>query len=236
MSDMGILRVTMGVESHARRGEVRELADTMVDTGSEYTWIPRAVLESLGIGGERVERFVTADGRVIAREMGYAIVHAGGTRTSDEVVFAEPGDMVLLGAHTLEGMNLRVDLKEKRLMPAGPVPAAGVDARHGRAEPRSLALVLRETSLPLVNVNLPREPLGIRWSRQSLRHYDGRIVPDEGPMGRKIFWFTVTPIEETEEGTDRWAMDHGYVSITPLRLDLTDHQQLTQLEIRKPLD
>ena len=56
--------------------------------------------------------------------MGYAIVHAGGTKTSDEVVFAEPGDMVLLGTHTIEGMNLRVDLEEKRLVPAGPVPAA----------------------------------------------------------------------------------------------------------------
>jgi hypothetical protein len=40
------------------------------------------------------------------------------------VVFAQPGDMVLLGAHTIEGMNLRVDLKNKQLVPAGPVPAA----------------------------------------------------------------------------------------------------------------
>jgi predicted aspartyl protease len=124
MSDMGILRVTMGVESHLRRGAVHQLPDTMVDTGSEYTWIPRTVLESLGVGVERIERFVTADGRVIAREMGFAIVHAGGTKTSDEVVFADAGDMVLLGAHTIEGMNLRVDLKQKRLVPAGPVPAA----------------------------------------------------------------------------------------------------------------
>jgi hypothetical protein len=56
--------------------------------------------------------------------MGFAIVHAGGTKTSDEVVFVDAGDMVLLGAHTIEGMNLRVDLKQKRLVPAGPVPAA----------------------------------------------------------------------------------------------------------------
>src|SRR5437868_2174970 len=73
---------------------------------------------------ERVERFVTADGRIIARETGYAVIHAGGVRTVDEVVFAEPGDMTLLGAHTIEGMNLRVDLKAKRLVPAGPLPAA----------------------------------------------------------------------------------------------------------------
>lgn len=124
MLDLGILRVTMGVESPIRRGDVRHLAETMVDTGSEYTWIPRAMLADLGIGVERIERFVTADGRIIARELGYAIVHAASVRTIDEVVFGEPGDMTLLGAHTIEGMNLRVDLKTKQLVPAGPVPAA----------------------------------------------------------------------------------------------------------------
>ena len=124
MGDVGILRTTIGVESHQRRGDVRELAETLVDTGSEYSWIPRDVLESLGVEVERALRFRTADGRVVHRVMGYAIVHAGGTRTSDEVVFAEPGDMVLLGAHTLEGLNLRIDLKAKQLVPAGPVPAA----------------------------------------------------------------------------------------------------------------
>lgn len=124
MDDVGILRTTIGVESHQRRGDVREIPETLVDTGSEYSWIPRDVLESLGVGVERAQRFRTADGRVVHRVMGYAIVHAGGTRTSDEVVFAEPGDMVLLGAHTLEGLNLRIDLKAKQLVPAGPVPAA----------------------------------------------------------------------------------------------------------------
>ena len=124
MGGVGILRTTIGVESHQRRGDVRDLPETLVDTGSEYSWIPRDLLESLGVGVERALRFRTADGRVVHRVMGYAIVHAGGTRTSDEVVFAEPGDMVLLGAHTLEGLNLRIDLNAKQLVPAGPVPAA----------------------------------------------------------------------------------------------------------------
>lgn len=124
MSDMGILRTTVGIESLVNRGTVQELTDVMVDTGSEYTWVPRKVLAALGIPVERVLQFVTADGRVIARELGYAVVHAGGARTADEVVFAEPGDMTLLGAHSIEGMNLRVDLRTKQLVPAGPAPAA----------------------------------------------------------------------------------------------------------------
>jgi 5'-nucleotidase len=40
------------------------------------------------------------------------------------------------------------------------------------------------------------------------------------------FWFTVVPIESVDEGTDRWAIEQGYVSMTPLRLDLTDEKAL----------
>jgi 5'-nucleotidase len=45
-------------------------------------------------------------------------------------------------------------------------------------------------------------------------------------MGRKHYWFTVTPLEAAEEGTDRWAFENGLVSITPLRLDLTNKEEL----------
>jgi predicted aspartyl protease len=124
MTDMGILRVTAGVETHANRGKVHQIEGVMVGTGSEYTWLPRALLEQLGVPVERTLRFVTADGRVIEREMGYAIVHAGGTAITDPVIFAGEGDMILLGAHTVEGMNLRIELATKQLVPAGPVPAA----------------------------------------------------------------------------------------------------------------
>lgn len=96
-----------------------------------------------------------------------------------------------------------------------------------------LELLLAETAHPLVNVNFPdRAPHGIRWTRQSVRHYDGKVVPTQDPQGRPLFWFTVTPIEETEDDTDRWAVEHGYVSMTPLRLDLTDEQELARLRSR----
>lgn len=91
--------------------------------------------------------------------------------------------------------------------------------------------------LPLVNVNFPAgEPRGLRWARQSVRHYDGAVVPGEDPMGRTHYWFTVRPIEQVDEGSDRWAVEHGYVSLTPLRLDLTDHAGLEGVRERHPLD
>jgi 5'-nucleotidase len=79
-----------------------------------------------------------------------------------------------------------------------------------------------------VNVNLPQKPKGIRWTRQSVRHYDGKVVPDKDPIGRSIFWFTVIPLEGAAKGTDRWAIEHNWVSITPLRLDLTDEADLAR--------
>lgn len=121
MADMGTFRTTMRIESAERRGQMRTVEDALVDTGSEFTWVPRALLEDLGIKPEMTQRFVVADGRHLDREMGIAIVHAGGTKAPDYVVFAEPGDMVLLGAHSLEGMNLRVDSLRKQLIPAGPI-------------------------------------------------------------------------------------------------------------------
>jgi predicted aspartyl protease len=124
MPDMGTFRTTILIESTERRGDTRTVENALVDTGGEYTWAPRAVLESLAIRPERMQRFVLADGRMLERQLGFAIIHADGTNAPDLVVFAEPGDMVLLGARSLKGMNLRVDALRKQLVPAGPILAA----------------------------------------------------------------------------------------------------------------
>ena len=93
-----------------------------------------------------------------------------------------------------------------------------------------LEMLLEVPDLPLVNVNFPaKPPRGTLWTCQSMRHYDGKVVPAKDPMGRTIYWYTVVPIESTEEGSDRWAFDQGYVSMTPLRLDLTDEQALERV-------
>jgi clan AA aspartic protease len=129
MSDVGTFRTTIAIENPLRRGERRELTDTLVDTGAELTWVPTEVLEALGITRQKHLGFRTADGRAVFRDIGYAIVHAGGTETNDEVVFAERGDMILLGARSLEGLNLRVDARTKRLVDAGPIIAATASDR-----------------------------------------------------------------------------------------------------------
>jgi len=124
VDDMGIFRTTLGVSALGTPDRRRELHGVMVDTGSEYTWIPSDVLVELGIVPVRIDRFETADRRILEREVGFALVYAGGRSGPSVVVFAREGDMVLLGAHGLEGLNLRVDLARKELVPAGPLPAA----------------------------------------------------------------------------------------------------------------
>jgi predicted aspartyl protease len=124
MDDMGIFRTSILIENAERRGVQREISDVMVDTGSEYTWIPAEILRELGVRAERETGFRTADGRKITRLIGFAIVYAGGSSAPETVVFGQPGDLTLLGARSLEGLNLRVDVIHKQLVDAGPIPAA----------------------------------------------------------------------------------------------------------------
>lgn len=101
---------------------------------------------------------------------------------------------------------------------------------------RALDLLLPLQELKLVNVNFPARPRGLQWTRQSVRHYDGKVMKALDPMGREHSWIVAVPIECTEQGTDRWALEHGWVSVTPLRLDLTDHQALSDAATRHPLE
>jgi predicted aspartyl protease len=119
-----IFRTSLAVSAMATPDHRHELHDVMVDTGSEYNWIPSDVLVALGVAPVRIDRFETADGRVLDREVGFALVYAGGRSAATAVAFARHDDMVLLGAHGLEGLNLRVDLVRRELAPAGPVPVA----------------------------------------------------------------------------------------------------------------
>lgn len=120
---MGLFRTEAQVENPRRDNRV-SFDNVLVDTGSELSWFPAHLLESIGIERFKLTSFRQADGTILERWTGIAIVYAGGTLTADEVVFGQPGDMILLGARTLEGLNLAVDPVLKRLVDTGPAPAA----------------------------------------------------------------------------------------------------------------
>jgi predicted aspartyl protease len=122
--DMGTFRVDIEIENPARPGERRIVPAALVDAGAELTWVPATVLEALSIERLKALNFRQADGTILERWVGSARVYVAGTVATDDVVFGMPGDMVLLGARTLEGLNLKVEPREKRLVDAGPVPAA----------------------------------------------------------------------------------------------------------------
>jgi predicted aspartyl protease len=83
--------------------------ESLVDTGSELTWLPAGVLKQAGIKPKKELSFKTATGEIVKRSVGYAILRAEGFETNDEVVFANPGDSTLLGVRTIEGFGVMVD-------------------------------------------------------------------------------------------------------------------------------
>ena len=166
-----------------------------------------------------------------------------------------PADCVALGAYhwgkvdlVLSGINLGSNLgneiwhsgtvaaaKQATLLGIPAVafstPVNGVEPDFVALKPwvgKVLEVILRESQPFLINVNLPKEPNGVMWTRQSVRRYEGQIVPGEDPMGRKHYWFAAKPDHEPDVETDRWAVQRNLISLTPLRLDLTDEVRLKQ--------
>ena len=175
-----------------------------------------------------------------------------------------PADCVAMGTHlwknvdvVLSGINMGPNLGNS-MWHSGTLAAAkqavlfgvkgiALSTPVGNTEPdfailepfveRTLELLLQHDELALYNVNFPQDPQDLVWTRQSVRLYDGTIMPGTDPLGRKHYWFTVSPLEPAEQGTDRWAVENGMVSITPLRLDLTDEDTLQQkVAERRPAD
>ncbi|MCX6867077.1 MAG: hypothetical protein NTV46_12830 [Verrucomicrobia bacterium] len=106
---MSIYKVNVVARNPKNEDLATEPLEALVDTGSELTWLPADVLRGAGITPRRKRIFATATQQRIEREVGYAILSAEGYATIDEVVFAESGDMTLLGVRTLEGFGVMVD-------------------------------------------------------------------------------------------------------------------------------
>jgi predicted aspartyl protease len=122
---MGSFSVTCEVQILTLERQPAAVTDVMVDTGSEYTWLPEDVLRGARIPvSKRDLGFVMADGTAIQRDVGYAFLRCGEFETVDEVVFGRPDDLRLLGARTLEGFAARVDSRERRLLADRAIPAA----------------------------------------------------------------------------------------------------------------
>jgi len=125
MENVGTFHTSCTIENHVERKRRSRVPKLLVDTGSDYTWIPESVLRKVGVVEEKKDlTFTMANGQTITRSVGFAIIRVDGHLTIDEVVFARPGDLTLLGARTLEGLNLRVDAKNKKLVAGGPRMAA----------------------------------------------------------------------------------------------------------------
>ncbi len=164
-----------------------------------------------------------------------------------------PADCVALGAHHWEkvdlvvtginlGLNIGHNIWHSGTVAAAKqasflgIPAIAFSAPASESEPdyaelepfvaQVMELFLEHPDLPLLNVNFPERPRGLRWTRMSVRHYEGLVIPGTDPMGRQHYWFAERPRERVEEGTDRWAIEQGYGSLTPLRLNLTDEGRL----------
>src|SRR5690606_20242692 len=173
-----------------------------------------------------------------------------------------PADCVAVGAHhwehvdlVLSGLNIGLNLGNA-IWHSGTLAAAKQAALLGlrgialsaptSAEPdfepfkpwvrRVLGTMLSDADRGLANAPFPREPRGLLWARAAVRGYDGRITPMKDPAGRDVFWFTAHPVDGADVGTDRWAVEQRWVSITPLRLDMTDESGLSGLRARRPLD
>jgi len=122
---IGTFYTTCKVENAVNRGKSAVIRRLLVDTGSDYSWVPATALEKIGVHREKKDvNFVMANGQQITRSLGFVIIRLDKFFTVDEVVFAEKGDLALLGARTLEGLNLRVDSHRKKLVAGGPLLAA----------------------------------------------------------------------------------------------------------------
>jgi 5'-nucleotidase len=112
----------------------------------------------------------------------------------------------------------------------------GVEPAYEKQKPfiaDVIDMLTKDDQPRLVNVNLPENPVGLCWTHQSVRQYNGKVVEGEDPNGRRHYWFAATPLTNPDEGSDRWAIDNNLVSLTPLRMSLTDDDWLLKLNLQK---
>jgi 5'-nucleotidase len=166
---------------------------------------------------------------------------------------ADPIDLVVSGINA--GSNLGYDLTYSGTVTAAmeavingipgiavslAVPESEEECRYEKAAAvaASIVQVVLRRGFPkgiLLNVNVPCPPDGIlrgtRVTRQGLRIYRDALVIRTDPRGRPYYWIGGEPPSGViEDGTDLQAVSEGYVSITPVQLDLTAHAAVRDLQ------
>jgi predicted aspartyl protease len=130
LRSMGTFYTGCKAENRRDPKKVVVVPKLLVDSGSEFTWLPAEVLKRIRIEAVKKDLPIRkANGQIVTRDVGYAILRVDKYETTDGVVFGRRGDLLLLGSRALEGMNVHVDARRKRLVAAGPAVAAG-DARE----------------------------------------------------------------------------------------------------------
>ena len=109
--------ITATIQVGDQQGDRFEELDIIVDTGSTYTAVPRAILERLGVPIQRSLPSETADGRIVPVDVGETTIRLEGLQFHTPVIFAEENEPTLLGVVTLEQAALAVDPVAGRLMP-----------------------------------------------------------------------------------------------------------------------
>jgi 5'-nucleotidase len=139
----------------------------------------------------------------------------------------------------IQAVALSVAWRFRRVIEEEEAPVPTLDFSHAAAYAVELARYLGEHRLPdhtLLNVNVPHTvPQGARMTRQGVRRYPGKLEKRTDPMGRKYYWLGGDdPVDLQEEGTDVKAIADGFISVTPVQMDLTDHRLLERY-LREPL-
>jgi 5'-nucleotidase len=160
----------------------------------------------------------------------------------------EPVDLVVSGIN--QGANLAQDITYSGTVTAAmeaaisgvPAIAVSLDSftetkfETAASFTTQLAPIVLAKGLPeltLLNVNVPCSPIaGIRLTRQGRRRYHDELIERADPMGRPYYWIggPRSTSDTHEVGTDVWAVVNDYISITPIRLDMTSRGFLAELE------
>lgn len=113
---MEAFSVKVRVWNPAQPQEIVEF-DAPVDAHSTFSWISRERLERLGISPSRKMGFYLKRGYIVEEDIASVYLEVDGRPTGDVVVMAEPGEPEVIGAHTLNGLGMVVDLVQKKLVP-----------------------------------------------------------------------------------------------------------------------